>query len=249
MPQRPNQWIVCPQPKPMAPLRMFCFPYAGVGVSAFRGWWDQLPDLEVCFVQTPGRENRIHETPVSAIPELVRSIAASLASWVDRPYVFYGHSLGAIVAFETIRALRRGTQRQPEHLFVSASRAPQLPWPNLPVRHLSDLDLLAEVNRRYGSVPKLVVDDPEMRELVVPALRADFALIETYRYTEEPPLECPISAFGGEYDSMVPAGPLEAWRHQTSKEFNLRMLPGDHLFLGSLRRELLGLISAELAVY
>jgi medium-chain acyl-[acyl-carrier-protein] hydrolase len=231
----------------MAALRMFCFPYAGVGLSAFRGWWDEVdPDIEVCCIQTPGRENRIHERPVADISELAQAIAANLAPWLDRPYVFYGHSLGALIAFEVARALRKEMRPAPEHLLVSASRAPHLPWPHLPVHQLSDLDLLAEVNRRYDSVPRQILEDRELRDLVVPALRADFALIETYRYVDGAPLQCPISAFGGQHDSTVSAASLDAWRHQTCTAFRLRMLPANHLFLNRLRRELLYMISAAL---
>jgi medium-chain acyl-[acyl-carrier-protein] hydrolase len=177
---------------------------------------------------------------------LATTIANELEPLLDHPFAFYGHSLGAIVAFETARWLRHTGRALPNTLFVSASRAPHLPWPHPSVRHLNDVDLLNEIHRRYGSVPEIVLEDAELRGLLTPALRADMSLIETYRYEPEAPFAFPIFAFGGDTDHMVGHAEINEWGTQTSGPFHFRMLPGAHLFLQSRREELLEEISSAL---
>src|SRR3954468_16780518 len=171
-----SRWIIVPRRRRDALARLFCFPHAGVGISAYRGWADAAPEgLEVCLIQPPGRENRLREAPLTSIPETAATLVAELEPLSEIPFAFFGHSLGAVVAFETVRALQRAGAVLPSALFVAASRAPQLAWPHPPVRHLEDVPLLEVLNRRYGSVPQVVLDDPELRELLVPAVRADMA--------------------------------------------------------------------------
>jgi medium-chain acyl-[acyl-carrier-protein] hydrolase len=151
------------------------------------------------------------------------------------------------VAFETARHLRRMGAGLPAALFVSASRAPQLPWPHAPVRQLDDMALLTEVHRRYGSVPSIVFDDAELRTLLTPALRADMSLIETYAYEAAAPFACPVIAFGGDRDPMVGRPELDAWAVQTTGAFQFHSLDGDHLFLQSQRERLLHTVADVLA--
>ena len=120
-----------------------------------------------------------------------------------------------------------------------------MPWPFPHLRHLGDLDFLKAIHARYGSVPKQVFDDPDLRGMVLPGLRADFALIETYQYIEKESLSCPITAFGGEQDSTVPVETLSAWR-QHSSSFCLRFVQGNHLCLSSVRQHLVQALSDEL---
>jgi medium-chain acyl-[acyl-carrier-protein] hydrolase len=244
-----NRWIVAAGSKPEATVRLFCFSHAGAGGAAYRGWGGAAPlELEVCTVQLPGRENRLREAPFTSLTELVKALTDSLQSTNDRPFAFFGHSLGAIIAFETVRQLRRSGGPLPTTLFVSASRAPQLPWPHPPVQHMGDLELLNEVHRRYGSVPSLILEDVELRQLLTPALRADMTLIENYHYEMEAPFDFPIVAFGGDIDSMVGRSEIERWNEQTSKSFKLRMLDGDHLFLQTRCKDLLEDIGSALGL-
>ena len=227
---------------------MFCFPYAGVGVSAFREWWAwPATDIEICCLQIPGRESRIREPPFKTVSALVPPLVAALTPWLERPYVFFGHSLGALIAFEAANAVRRAGLRMPKHLYVSASHAPQLPWPYPAVHDLDDMEFLSEVHTRYESVPQQVFQDPDLRSLILPGLRADFALVETYRYIPKPALDCPISAFGGDQDATVPADSLTAWRHQTKSTFRMQILPGKHFFLNAVRPRLTQLLADELS--
>jgi medium-chain acyl-[acyl-carrier-protein] hydrolase len=176
------------------------------------------------------------------MPALVEDVAPLL----DRPFTFYGHSLGATVAFECALNLRRNLQREPEHIFVGASQAPQLPWKHSPMRSLPDDQFLSEMAKRYGALPHEVISDPEMRALVVPILRADITMIETYEHLPESALNCDMTVFGGVRDHMVKRAELESWREQTSGRFRLQMLDGNHLFLKSHKDQLLLSIAREM---
>ena len=230
-------------------MRMFCFSYAGAGASAYRGWHEDFPpSVEICCVQTPGRENRIREKPMTRMTDLSEHVAGAIRPWLDRPFVFFGHSMGALVAFEVIRRLREyHSSLELKHLFVSAARAPQLPWPYPATQGLPESEFLAEVHRRYESVPGQVVEDKELRALVVPALRGDFEIVETYRYAGTAPLEAPISAFFGDSDPAVSESAMDAWRCHTTGAFRLHRMRGSHIFLQTARRELTSAVYAALA--
>jgi len=211
--------------------RLFCFPYAGVGASAFRGWPEQIGNnVEVCCIELPGREGRIRERPLKSLDELVPLIAENIEKFSDLPYAFYGHSFGGTLAFETARLLRRNEARLPIHLFVSGSPAPHIPLPYSRMSRLGVAEFLAEVQKRYGGIPEAILLDREVLGLLLPALQADIAALEDYRYRDEPPLECPITALGGTGDRMVPEESVAAWRRQTCGEFYFETLAGDHFF-------------------
>jgi medium-chain acyl-[acyl-carrier-protein] hydrolase len=161
---------------------------------------------------------------------LVEALARVLDPLLDKPFAFFGHSLGALIAFELARQIRRQHGVHPVRLFASAGRAPQIPHRTPPIHNLADKEFLAEL-RRLNGTPRELLDHEELMEVMLPILRADFALYETYLYSNEPPMNCPISAFGGVQDRRVSASDLEAWRSQTSASFSLRMFPGDHFFL------------------
>lgn len=223
--------ITRPKSRPGARLRLICFPYAGGGVAAFRGWWDVIDEnVEVCCVRTPGRETRYRETPIGDVKRLAASVAVDLADWTDRPYAIYGHSLGALIAFEVVRVLRGTRLPPPVYFFAGASRAPHLPPAHPPVHALPDDEFLEQVHRRYDSVPRQIFEDADIRQLVLPALRADVKAFETYDYGRCAPMDCPITAFGGVADSLVSSEALDAWRAQTAAGFELEMLPGGHIF-------------------
>jgi len=242
-----NAWISIPKPNASARLRLFCFPYAGGGIFEYRTWAYALPpEIEVCAVQLPGREARLREMPFTKLRELCETLAQAIVPYLDKPFAFFGHSLGAFIAFELIRQLRRENCPMPLRLFVSGSRAPQLPNLEPPVYHLPDDELIREVNQRYGGIPAEVLKNAEMLEMLLPMLRADFAMHDTYVYRDDLPLDCPISCFGGQQDSSTPVTPLEAWRDQTRNTFALQMFAGDHFFIRSARMPLLQAIREQL---
>ncbi len=231
---------------PQARLRLFCFPYAGTGTSIFRTWSEGLPDdVDVCPVEFPGRGTRIMEAPFARLAPLVQALAQGLAPLLDKPFAFFGHSLGALVAFELARQLRRQLGIGPMHLFVSAARAPQTPARDRPMHALPEAELLDKLGRLNG-VPEKVLEDKDVMRIMLPILRADLAVYETYLYSAEPPLACPISGFGGLQDHRVDRPDLEAWREQTSASFSLKMFPGDHFYLNAARPLLLQALGQEL---
>ncbi len=177
--------------------------------------------------------------------QAVRAIASALIPYLDKPFVFFGHSMGGLISFELTRLLRRKSARSPVHLFISGRRAPQLPSEKPPIHTLPELAFLQELRHLKGT-PEEVLVNTELMQLLLPILRADFAVLETYLYTKEPPLECPITVFGGWQDREVSCDELEAWREQTSTAFSLYMLPGDHFFIHSAQTLLFQRITKQL---
>lgn len=213
-------------------LRLVCFPYAGGGPAAFRPWARLLPpDVELCIVHLPGREGRWRDPVISHADGLIGPIAEALLPLLTTPYVFYGHSLGTLVGFEVARYLDRVHGTVPTQFVGGAHRAPHLPNSHPEIRHLGNDPFVEEINRRYGGIPQLVLDNRELLELMLPALRADFSVYETYEYREAPPLRCPMTVFGGTDDRFVSASEIAAWRRHTSARFQDPMLPGDHFFI------------------
>ncbi|HEY4034595.1 MAG TPA: thioesterase domain-containing protein [Ktedonobacteraceae bacterium] len=227
-------------------FRLFCFPYVGGGASIFRTWQDVLPsDVAVCPVQLPGRENRLAESPFTRVSLLVRGMAHALRPFLNCPFAFFGHSMGALISFELARQLRRQKAPEPSYLFVSAQEAPQLPALSPSLHQLPEADFVEQL-RRINGTPEAILQDTELMRVMLPMLRADFAMCETYMYQEEEPLTCPISVFGGQQDGEVSYDSLTAWRDQTSNVFTLRLLPGAHFFLKDSQAPLLQAISHDL---
>ncbi len=241
-----SSWVTSPKPNPQAKLRLFCFPYAGSGALSFRTWSDSLPStVEVCPIELPGRGSRLMESPFTQLSALIQELVRALHPYLDKPFAFFGHSLGGLISFELAHRLRTDYQLSPVHLLVSGCRAPQIPAPRPPIHALPEPAFLDEL-RRLSGTPETVLENAELMQLLLPVLRADFALLETYVYTPKPPLDYPISAFGGLQDREVSCDELEAWREQTSAAFSLQRLPGDHFFLHSARSLLLQSLSQKL---
>jgi surfactin synthase thioesterase subunit len=228
--------------------RLFCFPYAGVGASAYRLWSAGLPpEVEVCAVQLPGRESRYREPALTRIDAVVAALLPALRPHLDLPFFFFGHSMGAVLATELTLALAGAGDALPGHLFVSARRPPDAPDPDTPLGGLSDTEFVTEINRRYGGIPHEVMQDAEMMALLLPSLRADIAALENHVPARPTRITVPLSVFGGTLDLRVPRPHLEAWRAAAAPRFKLRMFPGDHFYINTCRAELLAEIAATLA--
>jgi medium-chain acyl-[acyl-carrier-protein] hydrolase len=201
--------------------------------------------VEVCPVQLPGRETRFREPAFTELAPLVEALAGSLRPYLDRPFAFFGHSMGALLAFELARRLQRDHGPQPVRLVVSGCGAPQTRTSHTAIHALPAAEFREEL-RRLNGTPAAVLDNDELMDLVLPTLRADFSLCETYAHAAGPPLACPITALGGLGDDTVSRQELDAWREQTTGPFRLRMLPGDHFFLNSARPLLLQALIQDL---
>lgn len=241
-----DAWVRCPASNPQARLRLFCFPYAGGSASVFHSWATALrSDIELNAVQLPGRENRLVDPPFIRLAPLVEALAQILPSYLDRPYVFFGHSMGALIGFELARRFRKQGSPGPACLIVSGHRAPHLPDRRPPIHHLPDVRFIEEL-RRLNGTPEEVLQHEELRDLLLPVLRADFAVCETYLFAPEQPLDCPIFVIGGEQDPEVSQDELAAWQLHTWSAFSLHMIPGDHFFLHSARPLLLNAVNRAL---
>ncbi|HET9651749.1 MAG TPA: alpha/beta fold hydrolase [Usitatibacter sp.] len=241
-----NAWIPFAAPASPARLRLFCFPYAGGGASAYRTWGQELPaQVQVCAVQYPGRETRMCEDAHTAIDTLVEATVHGLRPWLDRPFCFFGHSMGAMVAFEVARRLASREGRAPAHFFASAHRAP-------PLTHLNTLrhDLPEDEFRRrmmsLDGTPQEALASPELMEFIVPIVRADCAVCDSYRHVDPTPLACPITVFAGADDVEARGEDIEAWRDFTRSSFAVRVFPGGHFFLQGARSQVLAEIGARL---
>jgi medium-chain acyl-[acyl-carrier-protein] hydrolase len=234
--------------RPTARLRLFCFPYSGGGASAFRGWGDAMPSLEVCALQAPGREARMREPAFVRMEPLVAEVAKVIRPLLDKPYAFFGHSLGAFVAFETARALRREGLPAPRHLFLSGCPAPETHAVAHALHDLDDAGLMDGL-RRYGGTPDEVLQNDELMKMLLPILRADFSIYETYAPATDAPFDFPITALGGLSDDHATREQLDRWRAHTTKGFTLRMFPGGHFFVHGARTPLLGTVLQDLATH
>lgn len=246
--QSPSPWLHISRPNPQARLRLFCFPYAGGGASLYRLWHQHLPEfVEVCAVQLPGRENRIQEERFTDIDALTRTLIPNLSSYLDKPFALFGHSMGALLAYETAQRLHRQQGPLPSHLFVSGRRAPFLPGSEAKLHTIpSDTEFLAALQRRYENLPDIIFQDAELRALFLPLLRADFQMTETYQSDSPKPLPCPLVAFGGDRDRLASRSELLAWQEMTDRDFALHLLPGGHFYLNQETVPLLRLLAGFL---
>ncbi|HJR08604.1 MAG TPA: alpha/beta fold hydrolase [Pyrinomonadaceae bacterium] len=241
-----TSWFSSPKPNPRARLRLFCFPYAGGDAVIYRSWPEMLPaEIEISAAQLPGRGRRMREVPYTALMPLVEAMSDAILPHLDRPFAFFGHSMGAMIAFELARHLRERANVQPVHLFVSGRPAPQIP--RVPsVRYDAPEPEFIEELRSLEGTPPEVFSHPELMQLMLPLLRADFSVVHTYAYAPAPPLDCPITAIGGLLDEEANREHLEAWREHTNAAFKVRMLQGNHFFLNTQRALLLSVIAQEL---
>ncbi len=214
-------------------LRLLCFPYAGGDIHSYRNWAKLVPpDIQLIGVQLPGRGRRLSETPNRDLRHTVRQLLVELKPWLHQPFAFFGHSMGALLSFELAHSLRAAGLSGPEHLFVSGRSAPHVPDSRAPLHDMPEPEFINEL-KKYNGTPQEVFDSRELLDLVLPTLRADFEMVETYEFRTTSPLDIPITAFGGSHDPEVPLTDLSAWKIHTQQQFSERILEGDHFFINS----------------
>lgn len=238
-----DAWLISRGRRPSAVARLYCFPYAGGSSGEFLRWDDDLPDVEVLGVVPPGRGERLGEPPFTRIRDLVGTLVADVE--FRPPFALFGHSLGAVVAFETARALQAAGRPQPVCLFVSGHRPPHLPLVDEPVHDLPWARFRAEVERRYPKPPPELAEDDELYAEVLETLRCDLALFETYRHVPGRPLDCPIVVVSGVDDHWTQAD-LQPWGQHTTAGSQVHMVQGDHFYLPRHRDQVIRIVADAL---
>jgi medium-chain acyl-[acyl-carrier-protein] hydrolase len=227
-------------------VRLFCFPYAGAFASIYLGWSRRLAGCaSVIPVNLPGRGARLREPAERNMYKLAAQAVDELRPALQGPFALFGHSMGAVLAFEIARTLRAASLPLPAFLFVSGAKAPP-DWTEREITHtLPEADFIVHVRELNGTPPE-IFEHPELLDIILPVLRADFATCETYRYRPSPPLECPIVALGGSNDDRVPPGALNAWGHQTASSFRAHVVTGGHFFVHQAEDAVLDIVSSAL---
>lgn len=235
------------RPMPSASLRLICFPYAGGNASAYAGWQEALgPQIEVCALQLPGRASRFSEPAPASMPALVAQLCDAIAALPPMPCAFFGHSMGALIAFETIRHMLARAMTPPRLLFASGCAAPRHRGPAKRFDLLDDAQFIAQL-KTYNGTPPAILQHAELMELVLPTIRADFALVDNYACAHETRFKVPVSVLAGKDDDGIEPGQYHGWQDETDGPCELHWFSGDHFFLHSATAEVQTHVSACLA--
>lgn len=225
-----KNWLLRLRPQTDPKLRLFLFPHAGGNGASFRSWAEHLPPgVDACALQLPGRGERLNERAMESMAALVDAVLVNIAPSLDRPYVLFGHSFGALLAFELAHRIDVEGLRPPLRLVVSGRRAPSTGVGGRVLHRLPDDEFEARI-RRFGGTPSVLLDDPELRALFLGVLRADFKVIETYEYPQRPPLDVPLSIFRGEDDEEAPLDLVQPWQQEARAASSVRSFAGGHFF-------------------
>ncbi|AKQ66527.1 thioesterase domain protein [Myxococcus hansupus] len=246
-PQAPDRWFPTRKPLTDPRVRLFCFPFAGGSVAIYNTWAQGLPaGVELCPVQLPGRERRLSEKPIDNLPALLDALLPALAPLLDRPFAFFGYSMGARISLELARRLQARNGPRPLGLFLGAAGPPVINTRE-PI-HLLPEPQFIEALRRYDGTPEEIFKHRELLELVLPMLRADFAIAFTENGAQPAKLSVPLSVIGSPEDKHVPTENLERWRDETtSEDVRVRLFPGGHFFIKSQRDAILANVREDLA--
>jgi len=236
-----TRWLINAIPK-HAPIRLFCFHYAGGGASCFSGWTNLFgDDVAVCPVQLPGREGRFRELRITSFNDLIDELYEQLTPYLEQPYAFYGHSLGGLIAYALTHKLYAARLTLPLILFVGAHRAPHIPYP-FPCCSTMSLSELKTFLSLFEGIPESILKNEEWMKVLLGLIRDDLLLCESYEHHSRELLPCPIYAFGGNSDRIVSKFEILAWRQHTIKEFRSYFYPEGHFFIKSQRTQLINVI-------
>jgi len=241
-----KKWFPFIQNHSEAKFRLICLPHSGGVASLYQHLNTYLPaQIELCSVQLPGRETRYGENFVLSIDTLTDQLSEACQELIDRPFALFGHSLGALIGFELLKKLRTHSL-SPHMFFISACNPPHKLVGLSTIHQLSDEDFMKKVRSWGDAIPKKVLENPELMNIILPRLRADFTLFETYPYKEEPALTCPFTLFGGTEDPIVTPSNLQEWAQHTTCKPSLRIFSGDHFYHQQFTKELCDAISKTL---
>ena len=244
-----NPWLVCLRQVPKAQYRLFCIPFAGGDFSIFLTWPDFLPpQAEVFGVELPGSLRRMSEKPLTDMEPLVDGLARALLPHLDLPFAIFGSCTGSFSAFELVLKIRALCGREPAHLYCSSVWAPHLPSRHPPIHRLPKKDFIQSLDH-LGAIPRETLAQPELVQVLLPAIRADFKVAETYTPVNGAQVHCPLTTFCGTNDPMVLAEEAAAWEEETTGPFQLLMLEGDHNLWKTSRETMLSTIKEDMRTH
>jgi medium-chain acyl-[acyl-carrier-protein] hydrolase len=226
--------------------RMYCFPYAGGNALGYLSWGKLIGgEVDICGVQPPGRGLRHEEKLITRFDHLIESMLPLIPFFTSTPYVFFGHSLGALMAFELVRVIEKRGLSSPDHLFVSGCCAPQFRDYSETVDDMSDKELIHKLQTLDGTPPE-VLNNTELMDFIMPVIRADFSVAHSYRYQESVPIRTPISVLFGRHDEYESETEVTGWECQTSGSCKVYWFDGGHFFVNERRDEVIDVINANL---
>lgn len=245
--KKTNKTVVIPKPKSDAKFRLICFPYAGGGAGTYFGWDQWLSDdVELLIVQPAGRGSRLKESPATSMTDLVADIFDGLAPYLDKPFAFFGHSMGCLVAYELALALKQKQMALPKLFVVSACRAPQIQYNGKKTDQLSDQQFI-DILDTMADIPPALAQSKRLIQMCLPMLRADFQIAEQYHNSSVNALDCQFIAFAGQYDNGVDMDDYHGWSQQFASEGSLSMFAGDHYFVEQVGQSVVEHINTAIA--
>lgn len=237
-----KKWCVTYKKNPKAILRIFCFPYSGGGASAYFPWIDKLSSsLELVSIQLPGRENRFHEPLVSNLDVIIAELCKEFERYKEKPFIVFGHSLGALLCYEFVKGVHKLYNTYPKHMFISASKAPHMPFRIKKLSHLSDVQVIKELSV-YGGIDQTLKENIQILKIFLPIFRNDFSIGENYSYRKFTPFPFNITVFHGVNDPTVKEEEINAWQKYTTGHFESFSFEGGHFFIKNKQDEILKVI-------
>lgn len=242
MTQKPPPSIRIVKANPGASMRLFCFPYSGGSAQIYKNWAAQLPSfVEVNAVELPGRSGRFRDQKFTSVPEAIASLVPDIRPYTNKPFALFGHSLGACLAYEMARALEK-EGRTAALVTVSGMMSPENPSDEPQIYHLPDAEFKQKV-REYNGTPQEVMAHEELMDLILPILKADFTMADTYTYKEGPKITSSLAALTGTKDPHTNEEGVRGWANYTTGAFTYQLFPGDHFFVNDQETEVLALLS------
>lgn len=238
-----QSWYIGYKKNPQAAIRLFCFHHSGGGASSYHPWVESLsPLIEMVAIQLPGRENKFLEPLTSDLSHIITKLSKDFSYYKDKPFIVFGHSLGALLAFEFIKAIHRIYSLYPRQVIVSAAKAPHMPYRRKILSHLED-KLLKEELKAYNGIDERIQNEPELFDLFLPIIRSDFSIVENYSFAGSASFPCDILAFSGSDDPTVTQEEILGWSTQTTGKFEHMPFSGAHFFIRDHQKEIVNIIN------
>ena len=225
-----------------ANVRLFCFHYGGGSNTSFYPWINKIPhSIELIAVELPGRGRNMSQPLLTNVNDITVLLVEEVKHYLDKPFIFFGHSVGSLISFELTKAMREQNLQLPMHLILSGSMAPHTLHKRRHICHLDDV-AFAEELKIYNGIPQEVRNEPSLMEMFLPIIRADMSIIENYNYLPSKPLDCNITTITGQNDPTVPIEDAKAWTSHANLSCNHYTLNGDHFFVKTALDEVINIV-------